>query len=324
MQVMQTQTKKYAATSSILEREQRVERDRLFKRIRDNWTFYVCVAPFFILFAIFGAYPILASLYYSLTRWDGLSQPIFVGGANYVNLFRDPTFLKVLTNTIYVWIGSTIATLCLAFLLAFLVNHYVSRFRTTFRVVFLFPQLVAPALVAIIISTLFSTNAGLVNTLLGFIVGHKIEYDWFATGIWLKPLVILMIVWRWTGWHFTLFLAGLQTIPTEVYEAARVDGASGRHIFRFITVPLMVPVFLVSTVTATIGGLQLFDEPYVLTNGTGGTLQLGTTLGLYQYQTAFQDFNFGLASAVSYIIFALVVVFAILNFRLVRSDDSGK
>jgi ABC-type sugar transport system permease subunit len=131
------------------------------------------------------------------------------------------------------------------------------------------------------------------------------------------------VVWRWTGWHFTLLLAGLQSIPFEIYEAARVDGAKGRHFLFRITFPLMLPIVLVSTVTATIGGLQIFDEPYVLTNGSpgglGGTLQMGSTLGLYQYQTAFQDFNFGLASAVSWIIFALVVLFALANFRLVRS-----
>ncbi|HLG79024.1 MAG TPA: sugar ABC transporter permease, partial [Ktedonobacteraceae bacterium] len=111
-----------------------------------------------------------------------------------------------------------------------------------------------------------------------------------------------------------------QIIPTEVLEAARIDGARGPQIFRMITLPLMLPVILVSLITATIGGLQIFDEAYVLTGGTGGTGQAGTTLGLYQYQTGFQNFNFGLASAVSYIIFALVVFFAIVNFRLVRSD----
>ncbi len=302
-------------------REALRSRNTLLKRMADNWMFYVCIAPFFILFAIFVAYPILASLYYSFTRWDGLSEPIFIGLANYQNLFRDPGFLKILTNTLYVWLGSTVLTLTLAFVLAFLVNHYIRRLNILFRVVFLFPLLISPALTAIIISALFSTNAGLVNTLLSLFAGHKVTYDWFASGEWLKPLIIVMIAWRWTGWHFILFLAGLQSIPTEIYEAARVDGATGPRIFRLITLPLMVPVLLVSVVTATIGGLQVFDEPYVLTRGTGGTLQLGTTLGLYQYQTAFQEFNFGLASAVSYVIFILVLVFSILNFRLMRRES---
>jgi ABC-type sugar transport system permease subunit len=315
----------YGTTSLPLERQKEsTQKSELRKRLRDHWAFYFYIAPFYVLFLVFSAYPLLASLYYSFTNWDGLSQPVFIGIANYVNLFRDPTFSRVITNTLIVWLGSTIATLSVAFVLAFLVNYYVSaRLRTILRVVFLFPLLVAPALTAIVVHVLFSTNAGLVNTLLSIFVGHQVQYDWLATGFWLKPLIILMVVWRWTGWHFTLLLAGLQSIPFEIYEAARVDGAKGRHFLFRITFPLMLPIVLVSTVTATIGGLQIFDEPYVLTSGSpgglGGTLQMGSTLGLYQYQTAFQDFNFGLASAVSWIIFALVVLFALANFRLVRS-----
>ena len=295
-------------------------RSQLFKRLRDSWVFYLCIAPFFVLFAVFGAYPILASFYESFTSWDGLSQPVFVGVSNYINIFRDPTFLGIIGNTLYIWISSTIITLVLAFTLAFLVNYYISRFRGFFRVVFLFPLLIAPALTAIIVNALFSSNTGLVNTLVGFFVGHKVTYDWFGSGFWIKPMIVLIIIWRWTGWHFTLFMAGLQTIPTEVYEAARIDGARGPQIFRYMTFPLMLPVILVSAVSATIGGIQVFDEAYVLTNGTGGTLQQGTTLGLYQYQSAFQNFNFGLAASVSYVIFALVVFFAVLNFRLLRGD----
>jgi ABC-type sugar transport system permease subunit len=291
----------------------------LLRRMRDNRMFYLSVAPFFILFALFGAIPIIASFYLGFTRWDGLSQPIFVGLSNYTHLFQDPDFLKIIYNTFYIWIGSTVLTLGLAFALAFLVNHYVLWGSRFFRVVFLFPLLVAPSLTAIIVSVLFSTNAGLINTLISALIGHKFEYDWFASGAWLKPMIVLMIVWRWTGWHFILFISGLQSISSEVYEAARVDGASGRAIFRSITLPLMIPVVLVSVVTATIGGIQVFDEAYVITNGTGGTEQLGTTLGLYQYQAAFQNFNFGLASAVSYVIFILIIIFTIVQFRLLRN-----
>lgn len=323
---MQTDIEYRATPLPLARSEEPTRKNGALKRMRDNWAFYVCIAPFFILFVVFGAYPLLASLYYSFTRWDGLSQPVLVGISNYLNLFRDPIFLRVIINTLIVWIGSTVGTLALAFVLAFLVNYYVAlRLRAVFRVVFLFPLLIAPALTAIVIHVLFSTNAGLINTLLSFVSGHRVEYDWLATGFWLKPLIILMVIWRWTGWHFTLFLAGLQSIPFEIYEAARVDGAKGRHILRYITFPLMLPVILVSTVTATIGGLQIFDEPYVLTSGSasglGGTLQMGATLGLYQYQTAFQDFNFGLASAVAWVIFALVVFFAIVNFRLLRGNN---
>ncbi|MBO0782984.1 MAG: sugar ABC transporter permease [Ktedonobacteraceae bacterium] len=289
------------------------------KRLRDNGMFYLCVAPFFILFLLFGAIPIIASFYLGFTNWDGLSQPVFVGLSNYLHLFQDPDFLKIIGNTFYIWIGSTLLTLGIAFILAFLVNHYVLRGRSFFQIVFLFPLLVAPSLTAIVVNVLFSTNAGLLNSLIGLLIGHKFEYDWFASGTWLKPMLIFIIAWRWTGWHMILFLSGLQSISVEIYEAARVDGATGGAIFRRIILPLMVPVILVSVVSATIGGLQLFDEPYVLTGGTGGTAQLGTTLGLYQYQAAFQQFHFGLASAVSYVIFILIIIFTVIQFRLLRN-----
>jgi ABC-type sugar transport system permease subunit len=290
----------------------------LRRRFRDNRIFYLCVAPFFILFALFGAIPIVASFYFGFTRWDGLSQPIFVGLSNYTHLFADPDFLKIIYNTFYIWIGSTVITLGLAFILAFLVNHYVLWGSRIFRVVFLFPLLIAPSLTAIIVSVLFSTDAGLINTLVSAVTGHRFEYDWFASGFWLKPMIVLMIVWRWTGWHFILFISGLQSIQADLYEAARVDGARGRDIFLKVTLPLMIPVLLVSVVSATIGGMQVFDEAYVITGGTGGTDQMGTTLGLYQYQQAFQNFNFGLASAVSYVIFILIIIFTVLQFRLLR------
>jgi ABC-type sugar transport system permease subunit len=318
-QTMQsTEKPQIAATVEMPKNTRQTTRATVLKRMRENWMFYVSIAPFFVLFALFGAYPIIASFYYGFTRWDGLSQPEFIGFGNYRALFSNPDFPKILYNTFYIWFFSTLITLALAFLLAFLVNHYVRVARTFFRIVFLFPLLVAPALTAIIISVIFSTEAGLVNTVWSFLAGHKVEYDWFSSGIWIKPMIILMVVWRWTGWHFILFLSGLQTIPSEVYESACIDGAKGRQIFRYVTFPMMRPMILVSAVIATIGGLQIFDEPYVLTGGTGGTLQAGTTLGLYQYQTAFQQFNFGLASATSYVIFAIILVFSLINFRLLR------
>lgn len=280
--------------------------------------FYVSVAPFIILFGIFGAYPVLYSFYLGFTQWDGLDAPIFVGIRNYVNLFKDPTFLQSIYNTVYIWIGSTVLTLALAFTLAFMVQMYVSTARGFFRVVFLFPLLVAPALTAIILSVLFSTNAGLVNAGLTWLTHHRVAYDWFSSLYAIKPMIILLVVWRWTGWHFILFLSGLQTIPTDLYESARVDGASGKQIFFKITLPMLTPVMLVSAVTATIGGIQIFDEPYVLTGGSGGNMQTGDTMGLYLYQTAFQQFHFGDAAAMSYVIFAMIVVFSILNSRLLR------
>jgi ABC-type sugar transport system permease subunit len=286
--------------------------------MRRDATFYVCVAPFFVLFAAFGAFPIVAALGISFVEWDGLSDPVFVGLQNYAVLFNDPVFRKAIWNTIYVWVGSTVLTMGLAFFLAYLINEYVLVAKGFFRVVFLFPLLVAPAVTGIIASVMFSSHAGIVNAALTWVTGDRVTLEWLQSTVWIKPLIILLIAWRWTGWHLIIFLAGLQAIPRELYSAARVDGASERQLFLRITVPLMVPFVLYSAISSTVGAFQLFDEPYVLTSGTFGTSNSAQVMGTYLYQAAFKEFEFGLASATSYVIFGLILVFSVLNIRLLR------
>ncbi|HEY8457215.1 MAG TPA: sugar ABC transporter permease [Actinopolymorphaceae bacterium] len=287
-------------------------------RLRNNRAFYLCITPFFILFGIFGAFPIAASLVISFLRWDGLSDPEWVGFGNYLILFGDPVFRKAIWNTVYIWVGSTVLTMGIAFVLAYLINEYVLVAKGFFRVVFLFPLLVAPAVTGIIASVMFSSHAGIVNAVLSWVTGERVTFEWLDSTVWIKPLVILLIAWRWTGWHLIIFLAGLQAIPRELYGAARVDGASERQVFFRITLPLMVPFILYSAISSTVGAFQLFDEPYVLTGGTYGTANSAQVLGTYLYQSAFQEFNFGLASATSYVIFALILVFSAINARLLR------
>lgn len=287
-------------------------------RIRENRAFYIAIAPFFLLFAVFGAFPIMASFVISFVRWDGLSEPEFVGLGNYVILAQDPVFRKAIWNTIYVWLGSTIVTMAVAFGLAYLINEYVLVGKGFFRVVYLFPLLVAPAVTGVIASVMFSSHAGIVNAALSLLADERVTFDWLRSTFWIKPLVILLIVWRWTGWHLIIFLAGLQAIPRDLYNAARVDGANERQVFFRITLPLMVPFILYSAISSTVGAFQLFDEPYVLTNGTYGTANSAQVLGTYLYQAAFQEFRFGLASATSYVIFGLILVFSVINARVLR------
>lgn len=297
----------------------RAKERTIWRRIRNNWLFYVSISPFFMLFLIFGAFPIISSFLLGFTEWDGLDEPKFVGFKNYLGLFKDPTFLKSIYNTIYIWFGSTLLTLSLAFVLAFLVNYYIKNGQRFYRVVYMFPLLVAPALTAIIIGILFSTNNGLINVMWSFVAGKQIQYAWLNSELWIKPLAIVLIIWRWTGWHFIIFMSGLQTISIELYDAAKIDGANGKQMLRHITLPLMASVILFSVITATIGGIQIFDEPFVLTNGTGGTAQTGVTMGMYLYQTAFQEFHFGISSAMSYILFGLILIITLINSKLFKS-----
>ncbi len=293
-------------------------RDTLGARMREHSTFYLMVAPFFVLFGLFGLAPIVAAFWIGFTDWDGLNPARFVGLDNYAAIVTDPLFGKAVANTIYIWIGSTVVTVGAAFVLAYLINEYVMWGRSFLRMVFLLPLLAAPAVIAIIMSVLFSTNAGLVNAFLSFVTGDRVTYEWLASTGWIKPIIILMIAWRFLGFHLLLFVAGLQSIPRELYDAARVDGAGGWQVFARVTFPLMLPIIFFSATSSTVGAFQLFDEPFVLTNGSGGTDQAAEVLGTMLYRTAFNDFRFGLASALSWVMFALIAVFTIVNSRLLR------
>lgn len=283
---------------------------------RDN-AFYLAMAPFVVIFVIFSVFPVLFSFYLGFNRWDGFSEPRFVGFENYLRALNDPIFQKAIWNTIYLWFWSTVVTVALALGLAVLVNEYVAFGKNWFRMVFLLPLLVAPAIAAIILRVFFTSSGGLVNLLVGQVTGTPSYFDWLGSQDWIKPLVALLVVWRWTGWYMIIFMAGLQSIPRDIYEAARMDGVGRWAIFSRITVPLLMPSIAFAVITATLGGLQMFDEPYVLTQGQGGTNNSTTTIGMYLYATAFTQFNFGLGSAVSWYIFAAVVVLT-LSYRLIN------
>lgn len=285
---------------------------------KSHGTFYLTVAPFFAIFTLFSIFPVAFSFYLGFNQWDGFSAPAFVGLENYMRALSDPVFQKAIWNTLFLWFWSTLLTVGLALVLAVLINEYVVFGKTYFRMVFLMPLLVAPAVAAIILRIFFTSNGGLVNLFTGALTGTPSYFDWLGSEFWIKPLVVLLVVWRWTGWHMIIFLAGLQSIPRDIYEAARIDGVGRWAIFSRITVPLLLPALAFSIITATLGGLQMFDEPYVLTQGLGGTDNSSTTIGMYLYATAFTQFNFGLGAAVSWYIFAAVVVLTVLYQAVTR------
>jgi len=278
---------------------------------RDN-AFYLAVAPFLLVFLVFSVFPVIFSLYLGFNRWDGFSDPQWVGFENYARALRDPVFQKAIGNTIFMWFWSTVLTVLLALVIAVLVNDYVAFGKSYFRMVFLLPLLVAPAIAAIVLRMFFSANGGIVNLLSGAMSGTPSYFDWLGSEAWIKPLVVLLVIWRWTGWYIIIFMAALQSIPRDIYEAARMDGVGRWAIFSRITLPLLLPAIAFATITATLGGLQMFDEPYVLTQGMGGTNNSATTLGMYLFATAFTRLNFGLGSAVSWYIFAAVVILTLV------------
>jgi ABC-type sugar transport system permease subunit len=290
----------------------------LAARLRRNRHFYLFVSPFFILFAIFGLYPILFSLYLSLVKWNGLTAPQFVGLANFRKLFADPAFYRCISNTILIGLIYIPPMFIGAFLLAVLLNQQAIKFRALFRAAAFVPCITPTVVIAIVFLVLFGTKQGLINFGLRWIATHVglhfSDVQWLDSERLSKLSVSILLVWRWTGYNAVLMLAGLQGIPEELYEAATIDGASRARRLWHITLPLLNPTIIFCSVTSLIGTVYMFDEPFVLTQGGPG--DSSTNFGVYLFNEGFTDFRFGFASAAAY---SVAVVVFVMSLMLVRS-----
>jgi multiple sugar transport system permease protein len=290
-------------------------------RWREDLVGWAFAAPFVILFGIFLAFPILASLALSFTSFGlrDLRNPIgtsFIGIDNYLEVFADPKFWTALQNTAYFVIVGVPVTLVIGLLIANALNRGVTRFRTAFRVGYYLPVITSIVAIAVVWRFLLSPDAGLVNLALA---GIGIDGPaWLADPVLAMPAIIAMAVWRNLGFAMVVFLAGLQAIPAQLYEAASIDGASRWQSFRYVTLPMLRPTILFMTVITTIGYLQLFEEPFVMTDG--GPLDKTLSVTMYMYREGFRFFHQGYASAIAYVLFVIVAIIAILQFRFLRSD----
>jgi multiple sugar transport system permease protein len=290
-------------------------------RWREDLVGWAFAAPFVILFGIFLAFPILASLALSFTSFGlrDLRNPIgtnFIGLENYLDVFADEKFWTALGNTTYFVVVGVPATLVLGLLIANALNRGVTRFRTAFRVGYYLPVITSIVAIAVVWRFLLSPDAGLVNLALA---GLGIDGPaWLADPVLAMPAIIAMAVWRNLGFAMVVFLAGLQAIPAQLYEAASIDGASRWQSFRYVTLPMLRPTILFMTVITTIGYLQLFEEPFVMTDG--GPLDKTLSVTMYMYREGFRFFHQGYASAIAYVLFVIVAIIAILQFRFLRSE----
>jgi cellobiose transport system permease protein len=275
---------------------------------------YVFISPFYLVFLAFGLLPIVFSLGVSLYDWRGTTPGAYVGLTNYQVLLHDPGFYTALRNTVFVWLGSVPPMILLALVFAVLLNSQRVRFRGFFRTVYFLPVVTSLVITGLIFSFLFSSTFGLVNQLLAPFGIAPI--NWLANPAWMKPVLILALLWRWTGNDMVIMLAGLQSIPGDLYEAARVDGASGPQTFWHITVPLMRPVILFDAIISTIGTFNLFAEPFVLFGEDGGIGQAGLVTGTLLYQNAFVYFKFGYGAALAWVIALIVFVLSMLQLKL--------
>ena len=289
---------------------------------------YLYISPFFILFIVFGLFPLGYTAYVSLTDRTLLDpHTSFIGLENYTNLIHDSYFWNAVENTLGIFVIATVPQLVIALVLAHLLNTKL-RARTFFRMSVLLPQVTSLVAVALIFTQLFSRDYGLVNYVLHGFGFHSVDWEAGRLSSWIALSV--MVTWRWAGYNALIYLAAMQGIPDELYEAAAIDGAKPWRQFRHVTIPLLRPTIIFTVIVSTIGGLQLFTEPYLFEplkqGATGGSARQYQTVVMYLYEKAFAgtQFNFGYAAAIGWALFLLIGVISLVNYLIVRRIRSAE
>jgi multiple sugar transport system permease protein len=270
--------------------------------------------PWILGLAIFWIYPILASFYYSFNDFNAIQNPQWVGLQNYTNLFKDPEFLISAYNTFYFAVLSIPLAIITAFGLALLLNMKI-RGRFFYRTVYFLPTLVPSVALSLVWIYLFNPATGVVN----------LPFDWLgirgpcwnACAAWSRPTMVLLALWI-IGGQVVLYLAGLQDVPQELYDAAAVDGANPFQRFRAVTLPMMTPVVFFHLITSVIGAFQWFDIPFIMTGGTGAPSNTLLFYSIYMYKNAFAYFRMGYASAMAWLLFLTILIITLIIFSTAR------
>ena len=296
--------------------------------LRTFWPQYLAISPFFVIFAVFMLVPVLFSLYLAFHKWDGLGPMQFVGLQNFRFLAKDHLFWQSLTNTFSIWFLSTVPMLCIALVLAAMLNSSV-RYAGFYRIAYFVPNVTSLVAIAIFFGSVFSNKVGLINVVLGWL--HIPAVTWMSGGFTIKLVIACLIAWQWTGYNAIIYLAGMQSISSELYEAARIDGAGAVQCFFRVTLPLLRPIILFTVVMSAIGGMQTFTEPQVLfgttdaTNpDTGGPGHAGLTTVLYLYREAFDFDQFGYGAAIAWALFVVILLFTAINWRVLQRRSERK
>ncbi|TAG03172.1 MAG: sugar ABC transporter permease [Burkholderiales bacterium] len=295
---------------------------------------YLFISPFFILFAIFGLFPLLFSVVLSLHSWDpaaGFEAMRWVGFDNYTfALTRDDWLHASLYNTLWIALVAGLPQHLIALPLAYFLHTCFGRWRNLVVGLYFLPFITSTVAIALVFSALFSKDFGVVNSILaafksvplvGAIMPEQ-SVDWANNPQYTKWMISFVVFWRFVGWNTVLYLAALQTVPRDLLEAAEIDGASLWRRFRYIVLPLLKPMMFFAVTLTIIGNLQLFEEPFILTGGTGGTDQAGKTAAMHMYWVAFREGDFGTASAIAWLLFIVIAAVTGLNNRLLGQREN--
>lgn len=299
-----------------------MEKKSFLQKFNEQKISYLFIALPATLFFIFQLAPVFISFFWSFTQYDVVHPAKFIGLANYKNiLFHDPLFWKAIRNTIVYVIGVVPIGICFSLLLAVAIDQKI-KFKNFFKSIFFLPTVTAIIAVSVIWKWLYAGEKyGLINFFIMKIGFQPI--DWLASPTWLLPSIMIMSIWAGVGYNMIIFLAGLQTIPGAMYEAAEIDGAGFWKKFFHITLPLLKPTIVFVTMMSLIFSFQVFEQVYIMTSGQGGiggVLNSALTIVAYLYDRGFQKFQMGYASALAYIVFIMIFIVTVINKRFMKTD----
>ena len=300
---------------------------------------YGFLSPFLILFSIFGIFPLLFSVYLSFNYWnpvEGMSAMKFVGLENYSIALTDPWLWRSLKNTFWLAITSGVAQHLVAIPVAYILVSQGDKLRHWLTSAYFLPFITSTVAASLIFFNMYSPNAGIINQvliyladtqLLGWLFSWVNDYQpirWLDDATLIKPSIAIMVFWKYTGFNIVLYTTGLMTIPKDILEAARMDGANAFHRFWSISLPMIRPFIFFAVTMTIIGNLQLFEEPFVLTRGSGGTGQAGLTISMYLYKVGWEWLEMGTASAISWLLFILIAGCTSIQFFFFGKKGLGE
>lgn len=279
---------------------------------------YLFIAPFFVVFAIFGLYPILYTVFLSFQKWDGLAPLAGIGLKNFQRLVTDKVFYLSLWNTFRIWLMNFLPQMGAALILSALFTFNKIKGMKFFRAAFYLPNLITAASVGLLFNLLFNGDKSVANYILTGLGVPGAPFSFFNSGPFTSGLVSYVQWWMWFGYTTVIIMAGITTIDSGVYDAALVDGATKLQTYTKITLPLIRPTLIYMTITSIIGGMQLFDVPATLTNVQGDPRKSILTTSMYLYNQGFKNHNYGYASAISVGLFLLIAVLSVLALKAMR------
>jgi putative chitobiose transport system permease protein len=282
---------------------------------------YLFLAPALVLLGIFVIYPIFAVIYYSFTDYDIIRPPVFIGLENFQNLFADDTFWLALTHS-FVYLLVTPILIVLSIALAIVVNRQLRGIHI-YRALYFVPAVSGSIAIGLSWRWLFE-RTGFINSMLLSLGWITEPVQWLATPALVLPIAMLLTIWAGFGYYAVIFLAGLQNIPEELYDAARIDGCNDFQKHRYVSIPGLRPQIVFVFVISSLAALKVFDEIYVLTNRTGGILDSGVTMVFYLWKQAFELQHAGYASAIALALLAVTLVFSIVNVRILERREEAE